>query len=75
MTVTHRLIRRPEVERLTGLKRSVIYDLIQRGRFPKPVHLTDRAVAWPESEVLDWIGNRPRAGGCASVPATEPATR
>lgn len=33
------LIRRKEVERLTGLSRSRIYDLMKQGAFPKPVAL------------------------------------
>lgn len=53
-----RLLRRPEVESLTGLKRSALYLRIAAGEFPAPIRLTDTAVAWVESEVLDWVNRR-----------------
>lgn len=52
------LLRRPKVEILTGLGRSSIYFLIQKGDFPAPVRLGLRSVAWRESEVLQWIASR-----------------
>ncbi|HIF9512853.1 TPA: AlpA family transcriptional regulator [Photobacterium damselae] len=50
-----RLIRLKEVMSLTGLGRSSIYKFMEESRFPKSVSLGDRAVAWIESEVEDWI--------------------
>ena len=49
------LLRLPEVERLTGLKRSAIYQRIERGQFPRPIHVTEKAVAWVGSEINHWI--------------------
>lgn len=49
------IIRRDAVERLTGLKRSTIYDMMAKGNFPKPVRLTERAVGWIETEVEAWV--------------------
>ena len=53
-----RLIRRPEVESLTGLSRSTIYAWIKTGDFPAPVPLGARLVAWRERDVTDWIETR-----------------
>lgn len=53
-----KVLRRPEVERLTGLSRSRIYELMDGGRFPRPINLGGRAVAWLESEVGDWLKRR-----------------
>ncbi|MCT7653684.1 AlpA family transcriptional regulator [Oceanimonas sp. NS1] len=39
----------------TGLARSTIYKYISEQAFPKPVPLGERAVAWVESEIQDWI--------------------
>lgn len=51
-------LRRPEVETLTGLARSTIYDLMAKGEFPRPVRLTGKAVAWPESKIAEWLASR-----------------
>ncbi|EGR0059616.1 AlpA family transcriptional regulator [Vibrio vulnificus] len=50
-----RLIRLKEVCEVTGLSRSCIYKYIDAGKFPRNVPLGGRAVAWVESEVLEWI--------------------
>ncbi len=59
-------LRRPAVQELTGLSRSTIYDLMAKGAFPHPVRLTRKAVAWPESAVVDWLASRPTAQRIAS---------
>ncbi|MDP4984430.1 helix-turn-helix transcriptional regulator, partial [Pseudoalteromonas tunicata] len=46
------------VKTLTTLSRSSIYKKIAEGSFPKPIKLGDRAVAWLEHDVLQWIENR-----------------
>jgi prophage regulatory protein len=56
-----RLIRRPEVESRTSLKRSTMYAYIKEGSFPRPIPLGPRAVAWLASEVDEWIEARVRA--------------
>lgn len=50
--------RRSEVEALTGLSRSTIYDQMSRGLFPRPIKLTGKAVAWPESSLSAWLQSR-----------------
>lgn len=55
-----RLIRLPQVESLTGLKRAHIYGLARRGRFPKPLKVGARASAWRESLVKQWVAERIR---------------
>ena len=53
--------RRQAVEEITGLSRSTIYDLMSKDLFPRPVRLTGRAVAWPESKITEWLESRPAA--------------
>jgi prophage regulatory protein len=61
MTATYdRLIRRPEVESRTSLKRSTMYVYIKQGSFPRPIPLGPRAVAWLSSDVNEWIEARIR---------------
>lgn len=52
------LIRRKEVEKLTALSRSRIYELMKQGLFPKPVQLGPMSVAWLEIEIHEWIADR-----------------
>ena len=56
--MTIRLLRRPEVESLTGLSRSRIYAKMDSGTFPRPVKTGPRAVCWVESEIADWQRQR-----------------
>ena len=53
-----RLIRLPDVEGATGCEKSTIYELMKVGRFPKPVRLSARHVAWSEAAVLQWVQDR-----------------
>lgn len=50
-----KLIKLKTVMEYTGLARSTVYKFIAEGRFPKPVKLGVRMVAWVESEVQEWI--------------------
>jgi prophage regulatory protein len=55
------ILRRPEVEKLTGLSRSTIYAKINEEsryfdpQFPRPIRLGRGAVGWKSAEVLVWI--------------------
>ncbi|MCT7057447.1 helix-turn-helix transcriptional regulator, partial [Salmonella enterica] len=49
------LIRLPEVLKRTGFGKAWIYRLISEGRFPAPVKIGTRAVAFVESEIDEWI--------------------
>jgi prophage regulatory protein len=53
-----RFLRRPDVERSTGLPCSTIYEMIADGRYPRPVPLGGRKVGWPEDEIADWQQTR-----------------
>ena len=50
-----RLLRRREVENRTGLKRSTIYDHMERGTFPRPTRIGEKIVCWPEHEIEAWL--------------------
>lgn len=61
MADSERLMRRPEVERATGLSRSSIYQWMHDGRFPRPVRLGERLVAWRASDIAAWLAERESA--------------
>ena len=48
------ILRRHDVERVTGLPRSTIYDKIAKGEFPRPIKLSMKSVGWLESEIAEW---------------------
>ena len=58
-----RLLRRQEVEELTGLSRASIYRLMESGKFPRPVRVSATAVRWKLSDITTWIESRPVVGG------------
>jgi predicted DNA-binding transcriptional regulator AlpA len=53
-----RLLRLPEVQRLTGLCRSAVYEQMQKGTFPRSVKAGRRASSWSENSVQGWIADR-----------------
>ncbi|NRA17481.1 MAG: AlpA family phage regulatory protein [Oceanospirillaceae bacterium] len=59
----NRIIRRPEVEHLTGIGRSAIYRGMQDGSFPKNISLGGKAVGWKESDIQGWITKQIEAAG------------
>lgn len=53
-----RIIRLPEVLSRCGLSRTMLYEKINAGEFPKQTRLGKRAVGWAESLVNAWIVER-----------------
>ena len=50
--------RMPMVIEITGLGRSTIYRLIAENKFPEPVRVGNRAVAWRQSDLEKWSAGR-----------------
>ena len=63
-----RLLRRREVEKITGISRSSIYRLMPDGEFPRPVKVGPAAVRWRESDITAWVESRPVADGDSGPP-------
>ncbi len=53
-----RFLKLKEVMEKTALSRSAIYRKMNDGEFPQSVSLGDRAVAWVDSEVQNWVIDR-----------------
>ena len=58
-----KLLRRRQVEEVTGLSRSSIYRLMRNGEFPVPVRVGPAAVRWKASDISAWLESRPLATG------------
>jgi prophage regulatory protein len=59
MSSAEKIIRRPEVEELTGLSYSSIYRKERAGKFPPRLILGANSVGWRKSEILEWVNSRP----------------
>ena len=57
-----RLLKRREVEEITGLSRSTTYRMVKTGQFPQPVRVGPKAVRWRLSDIIAWLESRPLAG-------------
>lgn len=60
---TDRMLRRAQVLERVGLGRSSLYAMMAHGAFPRPVRIGQRAVAWSERSITDWIASRPVSTG------------
>lgn len=56
-----RLIRVGDVQEMVGVGRSTVYRWEAEGTFPRRRRVGPGVVGWLESEVLDWLANRPVA--------------
>lgn len=62
-----RVIRRPELRKIVPLADTTIYEMEQRGEFPKRFFLTPRCVVWDLAEVEIWLNERRRASEAGTV--------
>jgi prophage regulatory protein len=52
------ILRLNDVMKRTGLSRSTIYAYIDKGAFPKPFKIGDRAVGWYEHVIDEWMASK-----------------
>ena len=50
-----------EVAEVTGHAVASIYRLMAEGKFPRPIKISERSVAWPESVLVDYMTEREAA--------------
>ena len=67
-----RTIRRQELREIVPLADTTIYDMEQRGEFPRRFYLTSRCVVWDLSEVGAWLEERRRASRAKAVRRAPP---
>ena len=63
-------LRLPAVIARVGLGKTSLYQLIGEGRFPKPIPISDHAVAWLASEIDGWMADRVRESRAEKSRAT-----
>lgn len=57
-TLQTRILRLPEVSKITGLARPTIYWQVRRGLFPRQIQLGPKSVGWLESDIQAWLNER-----------------
>lgn len=62
------LINRKKLLAMIPLAERTIYNMEQRGDFPRRIALTSRNVAWDLAEVEEWIDTRKFSGAQADRP-------
>ena len=67
-----RTVRRPELRRIVPLADTTIYEMEQRGEFPRRFYLTPRCAAWDLGEVEAWLAERRTT---SEVPTAGPDVR
>lgn len=55
------IVRLPTVRRMTALGRSTIYRLMALKLFPSAIKLGPRAVGWRQTDIAQWLEDRPDA--------------
>ncbi|WP_076919178.1 AlpA family transcriptional regulator [Pseudoalteromonas sp. SK18] len=60
LTDSKRILRLKDVQTLTGLSRTMLYELQAKGEFPHSIKLVQsgRAMGWQYSDVINWIDSR-----------------
>jgi prophage regulatory protein len=53
-----RLFRLNQVKEITGLSRSSLYQMMDKGLFPRSISIGPRAIAWTDASIQDWIESR-----------------
>ncbi len=53
-----RLIPLPEVEGMTSLRRSALFNRIRAGKFPAPTRLSQRCNRWSLQAVQQWVADQ-----------------
>lgn len=74
MKTTGKLLRLPAVLERLGCEKTLLYELIKAGEFPRPLKLGAKVSVWPDAEVQEFIDTRraerdARASGGASARA------
>lgn len=67
------LINRKKLLAMIPLSERTIFNMEQRGEFPRRIALTSRNVAWDLAEVEDWIEARKSSGTQAMRPGFIPS--
>lgn len=70
-----RMIRRPELKLIVPIADSTIYEMEQRGEFPRRFYITERCAVWDLAEVEAWLEHRRQESHGGRVKTPGPSIR
>lgn len=70
-----RMIRRPELKLIVPISDSSIFDMEQRGEFPRRFYITQRCAVWDLAEIEAWLEQRRQENHAGRVKTPGPAIR
>ena len=69
MSGSFRMLRLAQVIDMTGIRKTMIYELQAAGDFPARVRITSHSVGWAEQEIQTWLTRRIEASALAQAAA------
>ena len=54
-----KIVKFSEVQKMVGLSKSTIKRLEKLGKFPSRIRLGEKSTGWKETEIIQWINERP----------------
>jgi len=67
MLNVRRTVRRAQLREIVPLANTTIYEMEQRGEFPRRFYLTPRCVVWDLAEAEAWVAGRRHASDTAQI--------
>ena len=59
-----KLLRKTQLLEIVGISESTLDRMVKAGRFPPPLRIGKRSVAWSEAEVREWVADRAAERNC-----------
>ena len=63
VNMNNKFLRLSSILACTGLSRSSIYAMMKNGCFPQNINISERAVAWLESDINKWVDEQIERSG------------
>lgn len=56
-----KIIRMGELSHMLGVSKTTLWRMEKRGELPQRIKISRRVVGWLESDIKEWLKNRPTA--------------
>ncbi len=70
-----RMIRRPELKLIVPIADTTMYEMEQRGEFPRRFYITERCAVWDLAEIEAWLEQRRQESYAGQIKRPGPSVR